>query len=163
MDNVLENDKCTNCKDKLLFEKVKICYNSSEKSLIDEHKYASVIITLAYGLLITLFFQLSEKMNSKSISLFIICLLISVGLFIINELFKMISSYIISSKINELWLKIIVSEITLEQWEIERLKCSNSLYKPYLKVYPWILSFSIVAGVLSWLVLSESAFKIFLS
>lgn len=149
-------NECDICK-----ERLKICYSSSEKALSDSNKYATVIVSLAFVTIISIFYKLYEQMGIKRISVVFFLLIITIGLFILNELVTLVFSYLINVKTQNLWNKHLNNELTLIEWEKERIKLTNNLYIPYLKVYPWIFFGSIISGFSCGFVLLNFSLKLF--
>ena len=145
MDNELQHkDKCKNC-----LERAKLFFSYYKRCADEESKYTSIIFSLGYATMITIYTSLYKHLVIQKKAVFICFLFISLLLFILNEIWKMIMDIFKNQYENELWTKHFKHEISVEDIEIKSNEYYAKQFNNYLKAYPFIFIISLVFGLLA--------------
>lgn len=139
-----ENYKCAYCLKRM--EKMFKAYKHSSE---EDKKYTSFVFSLGYATMITIFTTIQKYLIIQLKGLFICSLCVSITLFIVNEIWKMLYGIKMFEFQNELWAKNANAEISLDTLEEEKRKYDISLYSKYIKFYYPIFWISLISGILA--------------
>lgn len=143
MNNQLSKD-CAICLDraKLYFSYFKRCAD-------EDGRYTSIIFSLGYASLITVYYTIHTHLVLQKKAVFITFLMISLLLFLLNEIWKMIMGLFVNLNDNELWYQYFRHEISLDEIEQKSKEYQVKQYRYYIKAYPFIFSISLIFGLLA--------------
>ena len=138
------NNPCSYCKYRM--EKM---FNAYKHSCEEDKKYASFIISLGYATMITVFSTIHKGMNNSTNAVFIVCLTISILVFILNEIWKMLWNIKDSKYKNNLWAQNSRGELSLDDLEKKQQDYEIACFEIYNKFYPWIFGSSLLMGLVA--------------
>lgn len=148
---MIDNPNKINCS--YCIKRMNKLFSYYKESADEASKYTSFVFSLGYVTMITIFSNIHTYMYNWSKGLFIICLFISLILFITNEIWKMYMGINFNKFVNEQWDRQYKGEINLEQLELNINKYDNELFKPYTKFYYPTFWISIVTGMSAALII----------
>lgn len=159
---MIENNqpRCEYC-----LERMKILFKNFERETGEESKYTSMVFSIAYVTLITFFSTLNKYMGLGTMSLMIFLLVISIGDFILNEIYKMRMGINRRKFESSLWSLHFQSpkDMDLDKLEISKNQNITKQSELYNKFYPWSFWPSLITGILAGLVLLIFSVKLFLA
>ena len=136
--------ECNNC-----LERAKLFFSYFKRCADEEGRYTSIIFSLGYASMITVYSTLHKHLVLQKKAIFIIFLFVSLLPFIINEIWKMIMGIFQNLHDNELWYKYFRNEISLNDIEQKTQEHQVKLYRWYIWVYPFLFIISLVFGLLA--------------
>lgn len=136
----MNNVDCNNC-----IEKRKLNFEHFRVSIDDETRYASIICSIFYISLLTFYCSFPVLFNSSYKKVFLISYIVSVGMFVLNEMMKMLKSYKEYTYKTEQWQNLNNKKITQDELEENiRIKVIDL----YSDIEKWWLRF-FIAGCIS--------------
>lgn len=145
---ISEEMDCDTC-----LKRAKLMFDYYKRNADEETKYVTIIFSLGYVAMTTIYSTIYQHILIQRKAIFIICLFISLFTFVINEIWKMIINFFENQYENDLWIKNINKEITLDELEY-KIRCYRAKqYKIYCNTYPTIFTISLISGVLACIVL----------
>lgn len=139
-----ENYECEYC-----LKRMKKIFESYKHSSEEDKKYTSFVFSLGYATMITFFTTIHRYLIVKIKCLFIFFICISIALFIVNEIWKMLYGMKNIEFQNKLWKRNFRGEISLDELEREQCKYDTNLYSKYIKFYYPIFWTSLITGFLA--------------
>ena len=143
-----EINNCEECikRAKLLFEQYK-------RSAEEEYKYTSLVFSLGYAAVITIFSTIHTSISLNLKGIFISIFAISLISFVINEIWKMKLGQKDIENNNKIWNEFFNGKITLTDIEHTSAVCYNEFSKNYYEWYPILFNISLYAGIIATLIL----------
>lgn len=148
---MINNPNETNCS--YCIKKMNKLFSYYKESADESSKYTSFVFSLGYVTMVTIFSTIHKYMYNWTKGLFIICLFISLGIFITNEIWKMYLGISFNKFVDEQWDRQFNGEINLEQLEANINKYNNKLFKPYNKFYYPTFWISVITGIFAVLII----------
>ncbi len=136
----MEEEKCKYCLDK-----TKLFFKEFKSSFEDQGRYISIIGSVFYVSMLTIFCVTANQYSATNKKHFIISFAISVGLFVINEIVGMVRTYQELKFKNKLWQDYNNQQISLTEYEYKDRVYINKLYANAEKF--WLIVF--IPGVIS--------------
>jgi len=148
-------EECNNCLDraKLYFSYFKRCAD-------EESRYTSIVFSLGYASMITVYSTLYKHLIIQKKAIFIVFLFVSLSLFILNEIWKMVMGIFENQHDNDLWCQYFKHEISLDDIEQKTQEYQVKQYRWYVKAYPFIFSVSLIFGLLAAVLLFLEALSL---
>jgi hypothetical protein len=145
-------------------ERMKLLFKDFESETGNESKYTSMVFSLGFVTLISFFSYIHKYMELETILLTIILLIISISMFILNEIYKMRMGITRRKHESNLWKLHYQNpnEMNLDKLEINKNQNIIKQFELYNKFYPWSFWPSLVTGILAGLVLLIFSCKLFL-
>lgn len=148
---MIDNPNKINCS--YCIKRMNKLFSYYKESADESSKYTSFVFSLGYVTMVTIFSTIHKYMYNWTKGLFIICLFISLSLFIANEIWKMYMGINFNKFVNAQWNRQFKDEISLEQLEANINEYDNKLFKPYNKFYYPTFWISVITGSLAALVI----------
>ncbi len=145
-----ECKRCLECSDLL--------YKQLKTNVEDQGRYVSIIGTVFFVALITIYTSITKDLSQNARNCFIISFLISVSSFVINEMINMIRTFSEQLYCQDLWQKFYERKKSLPKIQQKANIYNNKLYKNNFTV--WIICFcvSILSGSVAVITLCVSLF-----
>ena len=138
------NNSCKNC-----LERAKLYFSYFKRCADEEGKYTSIVFSLGYATMITVYSSLHKYLVTQKKAVFICFLAVSLSVFILNEIWKMIMGALANRYEADLWSQYFKKEITVEDIELKAHKYKAQQYKWYSMAYPAIFVLSLIFGLLA--------------
>ena len=143
-----DRNNCEECisRAKLLFEQYK-------RSAEEEYKYTSLVFSLGYAAIVTIFSTVHKAIPLNLKGIFILFFAISLIAFVANEIWKMKLGQKDIENNNKIWDDFFNGKITLTDIEHKSAVCYNEFSKNYYDWYPKLFKISLYAGIFATLIL----------
>lgn len=152
----MEEEKCKYCLDK-----TKLFFKEFKSSIDDQGRYISIIGSVFYVSVLTIFCVTANQYSAPNKKHFIISFTISVGLFVINEIVGMVRTYRELKFKNKLWQDYNNQQITLKEYEYKDREYINKLYANAEKFWLIIFIPGVISGVWAVIALLFAVYKNF--
>ena len=146
MDN--ENKDCNKC-----LERAKLMFNQCKKNADEESKYTTLVFSLGYVTMMTICSSMYHYLSYQRKAVFICFLFISLSLFVLNEIWKMLMGILIDKNRGVLWAKHFANKISLGELEKQDQEYWVGIYNIYARAYPFIFVPSLIFGILASIIL----------
>ena len=138
------NNSCKNC-----LERAKLYFSYFKRCADEEGKYTSIILSLGYATMVTIYSTLYKHLILQKKAIFICFLAVSLSCFILNEIWKMIMGALENRYEADLWRQYFKHEISVEDIELKAYEYKTKQYECYSKAYPFIFVISLIFGLLA--------------
>ncbi len=152
-----EDNYCNNC-----IERLKLHFEHFKRSADEEQKYTSLVCSLGYVTLISIFSFIQKNLIIQHKCIFICCLFISIFPFIINEIWKMYMGIENNKYQNEQWSRNFKGLITLDEMLMNINKKEIEIFSNYERFYYFTFYTSLIFGIIASAILFfESLYLVF--
>ncbi len=135
-------------------------FNQVKSSVEDQGRYVSIVGSIFYVALITLYCSISSDLTSIQKKHFIISFSLSVGMFVLNEVINMIRSYMEVKYASNQWENYYKKESSLQEIQDNIAKRNNSLYEKAFGYWVTLFSISVASGLYSIITLVILTFRL---
>lgn len=153
--NSKEENNCENCE-----RKIKLFYEQFKNSAEDIGRYVSIICSIFYVSIITIYTQIAESFSILNKKIFIINFIISVAVFVLYEIFKMLLGYFDYKEKNEQWISLYKNKISITELENNVNAHTNKLYKHYEIIWKYIFAITMLCGTFAFISLLWGLYKL---
>lgn len=147
-------NECANCE-----RKIKLLYEQYKNSAEDTGRYISIICSIFYASMITIYCFNAENFSVSNKKVFLISFLISVGVFVLYEIAKMLIGYFDLKEKNKQWGELYQNKISISELENNINKYCNKIYKHYIGIWQFVFAITLISGVVAFCSLFYSLFK----
>lgn len=123
-----DENRCRTC-----LERAKLYFSYYKRCADEDGKYTSIVFSLGYVTMITVYSTLYKHLLIQKKAIFICFIFVSLSLFILNEIWKMIMGIFENSYENELWCQYFKREISVEDIEQKTNEYQAKQYRWYFK------------------------------
>ena len=124
-----------------------LVYKQLKTSEEEQSRYTTVIVSVFFISLITIYSSISKDLTSLQRNHFLISFIISVSLFVVNEMVNMIRSYREYTYNHKQWTKYFEKKKSYLVIQQKMNRYNNKLYKCNFWVWVVLFSFSVLAGI----------------
>ena len=147
-DKVAENSQnnCDNCE-----RKIKLLYEQFKNSAEDVGRYISIVCSIFYVSIITVYSQVANNLSILNKKIFIISFIISIVFFVLYEIFKMLLSYLEYKQKVEQWILLNKNEINISKLERNTNSYSTQLYKHHVTIWKVVFAITLISGAIAFI------------
>ena len=145
---VTKEKDCNYCQDR-----AKLMFCHYKRNAEEEGKYTTLVFSLGYVTMMTIYSTMYHYLTFQRKSIFICFLFISLSLFVLNEIWKMLMGILIYKHEGKLWEQHFTDKISLDKLEKQDKKYWVRIYNIYENAYPFIFIPSLIFGVLAAILL----------
>ncbi len=146
MMNSKEESICDNCE-----RKIKLLYEQYKNSAEDVSRYISIICSIFYVSIITVYSQVANNFSILNKKFFIINFIISVSVFVLYEIHKMLLGYLDYKEKNKQWISLYKNEINISELENNVNVYNNNLYRYHVVIWKYIFVITMLCGTFAFI------------
>ena len=139
---------CNEC-----LNRAKLMFSHYRRNAEEEGKYTTLVFSLGYVTMMTIYSTMHHYLTFQRKAVFICFLFVSLFLFILNEIWKMLVGMFVYKNEGKLWEQHFDDKISLDELEKQDLTYWVKLYNIYENAYPFIFIPSLTFGVLAAIIL----------
>ena len=126
-------------------------YEQYKNSAEDVSRYISIICSIFYVSIITVYSQVANNFSILNKKFFIINFIISVSVFVLYEIHKMLLGYLDYKEKNKQWISLYKNEINISELENNVNNYNNKLYRDHVIIWKYIFVITMLCGTCAFI------------